>query len=112
MEPEPSSAMPVWAPSLCGSIRMVAVTRVLPAAAGWTLTSPNGSTTLLSCVMARTPDAVGPAPRAAGYLSPTMRIIVAMGFSSASSFSPAAGRFRAAATTTVWPPCSASRSAG
>src|SRR4051812_40342874 len=43
--------MPVWAPSRCGSIRMVATTRVAPPGAGYTLTSPKGSTVLLSWVM-------------------------------------------------------------
>src|SRR5215470_3683445 len=50
--------MPVWAPSLWGSIRMVAVTRVRPPAAGWTLTSPNGSTTFLSWAMTVSPGYV------------------------------------------------------
>src|SRR5262249_50405881 len=52
MEPDPSSAMPVWAPSLWGLMRMVATTRVRPLGAGWTLTSPKGSTTCFSCGMA------------------------------------------------------------
>src|SRR5262245_47617757 len=56
MEPEPSRAMPVWAPSLWGFMRMVATTRVRPLATGWTLTSPKGSTTCLSCDMAALHD--------------------------------------------------------
>src|SRR3954447_18356013 len=51
MDPEPSRAMPVWVPSLRGSMRMVATTRALPPAPGWTLTSPKGSTTFLSCMV-------------------------------------------------------------
>src|SRR5262245_19561733 len=49
MEPLPSRAMPVCVPSRAGSMRIVATTRTF-APAGWTLTSPNGSTTFLSCI--------------------------------------------------------------
>src|SRR5262249_15378942 len=56
IDPDPSSAIPVCAPSLCGAVRTIATTRVGPdAAAGYTFTSPNGSTTFLSCGMLTAP---------------------------------------------------------
>src|SRR5215831_14053601 len=50
--------MPVCVPSRRGSMRMVATTRTLPPGAGWTFTSPNGSTTRFSCAMSQTPSGV------------------------------------------------------
>src|SRR5262245_66571005 len=43
--------MPVWAPSRCGSIRIVATTRISPLRCGKTFTSPNGSTTFFNCAI-------------------------------------------------------------
>src|SRR5262249_4316718 len=45
--------MPVCVPSRRGSMRIVAITFILPPGAGWTLTSPNGSTTRFTCAMTR-----------------------------------------------------------